>query len=79
MKKTIIAFSFIAGLSFGVFAADEYYKNMPTYADGHNIPAPYEDIPTADFSYKPASKHTAKANREAAKRLPYSDKTALSG
>jgi len=38
MKKTIIAFSFIAGLSFGVFAADEYYKNMPTYADGHHTP-----------------------------------------
>ncbi len=71
MRKTIITLPFIAGLSFGVLAAD-YYENMPTFADGHN-----KDMPAAEFTYKPASKHTAKANREAAKRLPYSDKTAF--
>ena len=50
---------------------------MPTYPDGHNIPVPYEDISAADFTYKPASEHTAKANRELAKRLPYHDKIAF--
>ena len=37
MKRTIIALPLIAALSFGVFA-EEYYKNMPTYADGHHTP-----------------------------------------
>ena len=52
--------------------ADSHEKNMPTFADGHD-----EDSPTPDFSAKPASEHTAKVNREAAKRLPYADKTAF--
>ena len=60
-----------ASLSFSVFA-DNHEKNMPTFADGHD-----NYMPTAEFSAKPASKHTAKANREAAKRLPYHDKTAF--
>ena len=30
-----------------------------------------------EFTYKPASEHTAKANREVAKRLPYGDTTAF--
>ena len=65
MKKTIIALSVLAVLSFGVFA-DEHYKNMPTFADGYD-----KQDPTPGFSAKPASEHTAKANRETAKRLPY--------
>jgi uncharacterized sulfatase len=32
---------------------------------------------TEEFTYKPASKHTIEANREAAKRLPYDDKIAF--
>ena len=32
---------------------------------------------TEEFTYKPASKHTIEANREAAKRLPYGDKIAF--
>jgi len=71
MKKTIIALSVLASLSFGIFA-DGQDKNMPTFADGHD-----KDMPTAEFSAKPASEHTAKANRELAKRLPYHDKTAF--
>ena len=59
MKKLIIALTVFAAFSFSAFA-EEYYKNMPTYADGHNIPVPYEDIPIADFTYKPASKHTVR-------------------
>ena len=61
----------LASLSFSVFA-DSHEKNMPTFADGHD-----KGMPTAEFSAKPASKHTAKANQEAAKRLPYHDKTAF--
>jgi alkyl sulfatase BDS1-like metallo-beta-lactamase superfamily hydrolase len=58
-------------LSLGASAADDPL-NMPTFADGHN-----KDMPAAEFSYKPASKYTAKANAEAAKRLPYDDKEAF--
>jgi alkyl sulfatase BDS1-like metallo-beta-lactamase superfamily hydrolase len=36
-----------------------------------------QDMSMTEFSAKPATKHTAKANREAAKRLPYHDKTAF--
>jgi alkyl sulfatase BDS1-like metallo-beta-lactamase superfamily hydrolase len=76
MKRTIIALPLIAALSFGVLLefsfADEHYKNMPTFADGHD-----KDDPTTGFTAKPASKHTAKANREDAKHLPYSDKIAF--
>ncbi len=32
---------------------------------------------TEEFTYKPASKYTIEANREAAKRLPYDDKIAF--
>ena len=59
MKKISFALPVIAGLSLGAFAADDQL-NMPTFADGHN-----KDMPAAEFTYKPASKHTAKANREA--------------
>jgi alkyl sulfatase BDS1-like metallo-beta-lactamase superfamily hydrolase len=62
---------FLASLSFSAFA-NSHEKNMPTFADGHN-----KDMPAAEFTYKPASKHTAKANREAAKRLPFEDKVAF--
>ena len=62
---------FVTGFSFSVFA-DSHEKNMPTFADGHD-----KGMPTAEFTAKPASKHTAKANREAEKHLPYNDKTAF--
>ena len=71
MKKTMIALICFVGFSFSAFA-DEHYKNMPTYADGHD-----KDNPTAEFTAKPASEHTAKANRELAKRLPYHDKSSF--
>jgi alkyl sulfatase BDS1-like metallo-beta-lactamase superfamily hydrolase len=61
----------LLALSFSVFAEGQD-KNMPTFADGHD-----KYMPTAEFSAKPASEHTAKANRELAKRLPYHDKTAF--
>ncbi|MBW1969331.1 MAG: MBL fold metallo-hydrolase [Deltaproteobacteria bacterium] len=71
MKKTIIALSVLTVLSFSVFA-DEHYKNMPTFADGYD-----KQDPTPGFTAKPASEHTVRANRETAKRLPYSDKIAF--
>ncbi len=61
----------LAGPSLSALA-DSHEKNMPTFADGHD-----KDSPTPEFSAKPASEHTARANREAAKRLPYADKTAF--
>ncbi len=70
MKMRLLCL-FLVTLPFSVFA-DGHEKNMPTFADGHDK---YE--PTAGFSAKPATEHTAKANREAAKRLPYHDKTAF--
>ena len=73
MKKVLSPFLMpaIATLLF-IAHADGQEKNMPTFADGHD-----KHAPTAGFSAKPASEHTAKANREAAKRLPYHDKTAF--
>ena len=61
----------LASLPFSVLA-ESHETNMPTFADGHD-----KDDPTAGFSAKPATEHTAKANREAAKRLPYHDKISL--
>ncbi len=70
--RFLVLFSlFLASFSCNVFA-DGHEKNMPTFADGYD-----KDDPTAEFSAKPASKHTAKANQEAAERLPYDDKTAF--
>ncbi len=64
-------FMILASLPFSAFA-DSHEKYMPTFSDGHD-----KDDPTAKFSAKPASEYTARANREAAKRLPYDDKTAF--
>ena len=49
-------------VGFGPSQLSAQEKNMPTFADGHD-----KDAPAAGFTFKPASKHTAKANREAAK------------
>ena len=71
MKKLIIALSIFIGLFIGVFAIGQE-KNMPTFADGYD-----KQDPTPGFTAKPASEHTVRANRETAKRLPYSDKIAF--
>jgi hypothetical protein len=61
MKKTIIALTVFAALSFFSFNAfaDEYYNNMPNYADGYDKGHPTAEV-TAEFTAKPAIEHTAK-------------------
>ena len=73
MKKVLFPFLIpaIASLLFTAHA-DGQDRNTPSFADGHD-----KHAPTVGFSAKPASDHTAKANREAAERLPYHDKTAF--
>ena len=58
MKKLIITLTVFAAFSFSVFA-DSQAENMPTFAGGYD-----KQNPTPGFTYKPASEHTAKANRE---------------
>ena len=58
MRKLFFALPVITAFSLGAFAADDQL-NMPTFADGHN-----KDMPAAEFTYKPASKHTANPREE---------------
>jgi alkyl sulfatase BDS1-like metallo-beta-lactamase superfamily hydrolase len=71
MIKTVFTTLLFSGLSFGALA-ENLDKNMPSFADGHD-----KETPIAEFTFKPATEHTARANREMAKRLPYHDKTAF--
>jgi alkyl sulfatase BDS1-like metallo-beta-lactamase superfamily hydrolase len=65
-----IIFMLSVGLSTPCVQAQE--KNVPTFAHGHD-----KDEATPGFTFKPASEHTAKANRDAAKLLPYDDRSAF--